>query len=575
MSKALGATRARDLQTLLKLSKEVSSSLHLILAGPRSEDQTAAAEYRIAGQFVALVGKYDYPDGTIPDVDPRQAALDDLRVTERRNAKLNTIFRAHLKRGTDRHWCLPLMRDVFCRVLGRTPFYERIFDLCDFSGGSSVLRTGDATHFASKLASGQISGPSAAVDLFVTAISRNHHYTGVFLERSSSGATYYSYDVLCERVRALHVLVDHNNIDVVPKSADIGRTIGKEPEMLNYLQKGIDLNMRELLRSKLKIDLSDQGRNQRLAYLGSVEETDPYVTLDLRGASNGVLTELVRSLTPPRWFKLLDQTRSHYGITPSDDKHPLNEGSGVKFRYEMFCSMGNGFCFPLETLLFASAIIAAHKHVGAKLDYAVYGDDIIVRQSVALVVIECLRACGFRINTSKTFIFGPFRESCGANWYGGRDVTPGYFKKRIIDRPALYALHNTLARWPDVQSGLRSWLHAIEHVVPEGKQFGWVTNQALRLPQDMCMSVYGTKWDRHCHTWNYPILVGSPVPDVDWYKRLNVVDSDGIDDHMLLTAALRGAMPSEPFHLRFSTKYASRHTSDFVAPRPVRGVYVC
>lgn len=571
---ALGAIRARDLPTLLKLSKALSSGLHTILADQRNEDQSAVSAFRLTSQFVALVGKYQYPDGTIPGVDPRQAALDDLRVTERRNGRLNAIFRAHIARGTDRHWCLPLMRRVCCDVLGFTPFYERIFDQCDFSGGSSVLRSGGSTHFASKLARAEISGPQSGFDFFVTALSRNHHYTGVFLERDmSSGSLYYSWEVLHERLAALHQDVDYNKIDVVPKAADKGRTIGKEPEELNFLQKGIDLEIRAKLKARLKIDLSDQRRNQRFAYLGSTQKEDPYVTLDLKGASNGVLTELVRSLLPPRWFKLLDQTRSHYGMFPEwDTKFKGCKPDDRKVRYEMFCSMGNGFCFPLETLIFASAIIAAHRHCGHKLDYAVYGDDIIVRQSVALVTIECLLACGFRVNTDKTFIHGPFRESCGANWYGGQDVTPGYYKKPVTDFSTLYAMHNALHAWPDVQSGIRSTLQQVRHVVPEGKQYAWVTNQALRVPHDVCMSVKGTSWNRHVHTWSYPILVGLPVPDEDWVDAAVGVDPSTLIDHLLLTATLRGAMSHEPFHLRFSTKYVSRQTCHSAATTPRKRV---
>jgi hypothetical protein len=236
---------------------------------------------------------------------------------------------------------------------------------------------------------------------------------------------------------------------------------------------------------------------------------------------------------------------------------------GKKHHYQLFCSMGNGFCFPLESLIFSAAVIAAHKHCGAKLDYAVYGDDIIVRQSVALVVLECLFACGFRVNTSKTFIFGPFRESCGANWYGGLDVTPGYYKRPITGLAELYALHNTLQRWDTLQESLRGWLPTISHAVPEGRQYSWVTDQALRLPMDLCMTVNGVRWNRSYQSWAFPILTSLPKPDETWAEGLPDDKTYSLKEHMTFTAVLRGSASNAPFHLRFTTERRTSRTDVF------------
>lgn len=558
--RALGALRARDYATLLRTGTEVEQSLHDLLADSCHDLNvvSGARRFLLASQFVALVNKYAYPDGVLPGVDPVRNALDDLLSTEKRNKRLNVIFREHLRRGTERHWCIPMMRAEICRVLGRTPFFERILDQCDFSGGASVLRSGEATHLGVKLLGGQLSGPDAAFDYFVHAVFRNHQYTGAFVESVTRVEWEQTYETLYDRLSQLHKVVDYNTVTVVPKKANIGRTIGKEPEILNFLQKGIDLEMRMLLKTQLGIDLTDQTRNQRLAGAGSIIEIDPYVTIDLRGASNGVITELVRSVLPPRWFKFLDSTRSHHGMI-----------DGVKHRYELFCSMGNGFCFPLESLIFASAIKAAHRHCGAKLDYAVYGDDIIVRQSVALVVIECLRACGFRTNTSKTFLFGPFRESCGANWYGGQEITPVYYKRQITSLSELYALHNSAKRWPVIQASLRSWLSTIEHAVPDGRQYSWVTDQALRLPMDMCMTVSGTRWNRSYQSWAFPILTSVPKPDLTWAEELVEDKTYSLQDHMTFTAMLRGSASAAPFHLRFTTTRKTTRT-DVIAREVVR-----
>jgi hypothetical protein len=53
----------------------------------------------------------------------------------------------------------------------------------------------------------------------------------------------------------------------------------------------------------------------------------------------------------------------------------------------------------------------------------VYGDDIIVPTHNALTVIEVLEAFGFKVNTNKSFWTGKFRESCGAEYYDGHNVS--------------------------------------------------------------------------------------------------------------------------------------------------------
>jgi hypothetical protein len=93
--------------------------------------------------------------------------------------------------------------------------------------------------------------------------------------------------------------------------------------------------------------------------------------------------------------------------------------------YEKISSMGNGATFELETAIFwaISSSVAG--------DSVVYGDDIIVPTEHAPEVIELLEFCGFKCNPKKTFVSGPFRESCGGHYFQGVDVTPPYFRKRL------------------------------------------------------------------------------------------------------------------------------------------------
>lgn len=558
----LGILRARDFAKLLEHARKVNSELinsSTHEGGPHKVYADLIAFER-ATQYVALIKNYQFSPKEILGLDPEAAAVKDFLNAERRNTRLNKVFAAHLARGTERHWCVPLIREVFCRVLGRTPPYEDVFDNCDYSGGAAVEISGQQTHMATKLYADAMNGNPEVLDYFKASLRRNIHYATVLdcdrrdpwepQEGEVIGSENW-YKNLFNCLDFHFETVMYDEVSVVPKKAEVGRTICKNPPANNFVQKGIDVVMRHLLRRKLNIDLSDQLTNQVMSGDGSLSnDNDPYVTIDVRGASNSVLTELVRAVTPPRWFKLLNHSRStHWKL-----------GTIVR-PYQMFASMGNGFCFPLESLLFAAIVLAATKSAGATPDYRVYGDDIICRQSIALVVIECLRACGFRTNVDKTFIFGPFRESCGANWYGGEFITPGHFKERLTSLSGLHALHNSLKKYPLVQDTIRGLqISGVVHVVPDSKCWSWITDQAFIVSEDLAISAERTVWDRATQNFAFPILVTYPIADSSW--RTDRITRDGADDMLLTAAVLRGSIPETPFHLRRATRKRSTTTVD-------------
>jgi len=75
-------------------------------------------------------------------------------------------------------------------------------------------------------------------------------------------------------------------------------------------------------------------------------------------------------------------------------------------------------------------------------NYGVFGDDIIcVAESYSLVV-HLLGLLGFRVNQHKSFNNGPFRESCGADYYHGFNVRGVYLKSSQM--PSLFAAINQL-----------------------------------------------------------------------------------------------------------------------------------
>lgn len=200
----------------------------------------------------------------------------------------------------------------------------------------------------------------------------------------------------------------------VPKDATTDRFIAIEPTCNIMGQLGIGTVIRRRLRATLGIDLRHQADINRT--LARRAQRDGWATIDLRNASNTIAYEVVRWLLPPDWFALLDLFRS-----------PSIQIEDTWVDLEMFSSMGNGYTFELESLIF---LALARSYCPEAVSY---GDDIVCRQTAALDVIDLFRICGFETNKKKTFLAGVFFESCGVDVFHGRDVRPIFFKDEGTD----------------------------------------------------------------------------------------------------------------------------------------------
>jgi hypothetical protein len=87
------------------------------------------------------------------------------------------------------------------------------------------------------------------------------------------------------------------------------------------------------------------------------------------------------------------------------------------YTFEKISSMGNGFTFALESLIFGALVRCAIRRTGSVKKSAVYGDDLIVPVTAAPYLKTLLEYFGFQLNEDKSFAAGPFRESCGKDFY--------------------------------------------------------------------------------------------------------------------------------------------------------------
>lgn len=250
-------------------------------------------------------------------------------------------------------------------------------------------------------------------------------YTGIYNKFSSENDITPNCARFLERLAPFIELPPHfqsyrevrgNRITTVPKNSKTNRTIAVEPHVNAYLQRGVGLYLRDKLLEIFRIDLRDQANNQKAALAASID--GEYVTVDLAAASDTVSIEIVRRLLPDHWITLLEALRSEW-----------YNRDGQWFQYRKHSSMGNGYTFELESIIFTSLVYAVYTYLGIDKRYYVYGDDIIVHKSAYPLLLEVLTFAGFSINESKTHSRGYFRESCGCDAFHGTDVTPFYFKK--------------------------------------------------------------------------------------------------------------------------------------------------
>lgn len=339
-----------------------------------------------------------------------------------------------------------------------------------------------------------------------------------------------------------------SKVAVVPKNCKTDRTICIEPDLNIFVQLGIGAAIRRRLRN-FGLDLNTQGKNQKLAQKASVD--DSLCTMDLSSASDLISREVVWFLLPYDWADLL-----HFART---DQYELD---GENKTFHKWSSMGNGYTFELESLIFYAVLLGCGEELGFDGgDCTAYGDDLIFPSNWLDLVTRTLDFLGFKVNREKTFGKGPFRESCGTDWFRGVNVRPIFWKGLDNDQTGLwYSYANGLRRWANRRNGgwscdarcLRTWVRLFRavprwerHRIPEGYgDVGFISNWDEASPSIHRMNGWGT----------YSFCYRAVRP-----KR-RLVDMDGA----LVSALHRPsdfAMGVEPLRGRFSKPLTRRgHT---------------
>lgn len=245
------------------------------------------------------------------------------------------------------------------------------------------------------------------------------------------------------------VVVRGNRFTTVPKDSTKDRGIAIEPSLNVYTQLAYGSLMKSRLRRNVRLDLRvAEKKHRQVACDASIRGS--LATIDLSSASDTVCKQLVKLLLPTPWFEALDGLRSSHTLLPD----------GKWVRLEKFSSMGNGFTFELETVVFLSlvfATMAVEGHMPREGEnLLVFGDDIIVPSASFESVSAVLSYFGFQLNKRKSFSTGNFRESCGGDFFLGKAVRP-FFLEELPDEPH---------KWIAWANGLRRVV--IDHYGPFG-----------------------------------------------------------------------------------------------------------
>ena len=244
--------------------------------------------------------------------------------------------------------------------------------------------------------------------------------------------------------------VKGSSISTVPKQFDIKRTICTEPVLEMFFQRGIGNFMESVMKRRLGLSLDTQpDKNREFARVGSIDGS--FGTIDLRSASDSISITLVKEVFPRYFVDWLMRTRCHHARLPSGEDVELH----------MISSMGNGFTFALQTMLFASVVATCYSLKGLRAIFepyrtrsgtlvmanaGVFGDDIVVCREAYDLVTHALQLFGFEVNDDKSFNTGSFRESCGQDFFRGYNIR-GVYLKRLTQETDCFVAINRLTRW--------------------------------------------------------------------------------------------------------------------------------
>jgi hypothetical protein len=355
-------------------------------------------------------------------IDKRAKAVESFWKSERQCAETNIRLSNLLNGQVDRPDLLPVLikaQEWIGKILG--PLSRKKLALCEEKMGF---------------------GPGATTSIS-GIVTQGKKYSNPIIDCTPRCMDFglFSMPLMWRRtVKGFNPLIS-NKFITVPKNAKTDRGICIEPDLNIFIQKGIGSLLKDRLRA-FGLDIDTQDTNRCLA---GKAQTTGLATVDFSRASDTVSRNAVWLLLPFEWADLL-----HYARVDN------TQVDGEIVPLEKWSSMGNGYTFELETLIFYGLALAAAEIAAPWLIHTVasFGDDVILPQDALELFREASTFLGFEVNGEKSFGSGRFFESCGTDFFDGHDVRPFFFRSDNHDFPSIcYIYANAIRRWSHRRNG--------------------------------------------------------------------------------------------------------------------------
>jgi hypothetical protein len=294
-------------------------------------------------------------------------------------------------------------------------------------------------------------------------------------------------------------------IMAVPKSYKAYRIIAPDSVMRNAKGKVLASIIERIL--PVEIPLRNQGQNMEISRVASVSRE--FGTFDQSNASDRIPKHLFRDIFP-LWF-----------VNLVDDLLPdrLTNGTNCTKAVEMMSTAGNSLTFILESIVFWAIARLSIDYTNVwgstrprKIHKvcSVYGDDVIIPTRCSDLFMELCDYLGFELNRDKSHWAenDPYRESCGAEWYNGTDVSSYYWPRanlRLSSRAAITASKDVWRNREEETTPYQSLVslqHRLYYVAPFAAAF--LSEEILQSDDKITSSHEGGSVDE---VWTYEELV--------------------------------------------------------------------
>lgn len=422
-----------DASSTSKSIRNIMSQISEIVVDPRTYVDSASYFWDV--QLVKLLSKYPFMD---QEGEAVKKAVSTFQAVEARNRETNQRWQG-ITTSDPNYPLVERVEKLVGLILGKPPVVEEIVVKAEWGPGTMV-------DYAFK--------SSQTAPEFKWLAPLNVYPSMIPIARCFVELTSPKWLAGLQAAWGTHwcSVVEASELFTVAKSYETDRVCFKEASLAAFMQRGIGKLMLERFDTFTRRSLAlQQDRNRLMAQLGSIDGS--YCTVDLSSASDTGCRSMYRTILPAEWYSWCESVSASSYTLSTPVARILDVPDNVARRFELFTSMGNGFTFELESILFFSIVCAVIPGTwvirnGKKQlswDHVnVFGDDLIFPTAYYGKVTEALQFFGFIPNLKKSFATGHFRESCGGDFFKGNAVRPLYISRRLVDGQAIISLANRM-----------------------------------------------------------------------------------------------------------------------------------